>query len=87
MNIHTFGGQPITTQEARRRGLPIRSSKGTASPRTRDGATYPGGKHLRRALAKLAARRDWRETTIREVSRDWPGIAQMHANVPGSMKG
>ncbi len=30
---------------------------GPCSPRTREGATHPGGRHLRRALAKLAARR------------------------------
>lgn len=59
----------------------------TQPPRTRPGKAYPGGKHRRRAFAKLAMRKQMREEGIAVTSRDRPGIAAMHANIPGSMKG
>lgn len=46
MNVYDFGVRP--------RGY---KPKNTAhAPRTRAGKTYPGGKHMRRALASLASR-------------------------------
>lgn len=61
MNIHfaTVQGQPerISSREAKAIGLTLRSGKGTEKPRTRPGQTYPGGKHLRSALARLAIRK------------------------------
>ena len=43
-----------------RRLAPRKSNRAnnTKSPRTRDGQKFPGGKHLRRALAKLSLRKN-----------------------------
>jgi len=47
----------------------------THAPRTRDGASFPGGKFLRRAHARLAARRKAHADTKKSPGRQ-----------PGSMK-
>jgi hypothetical protein len=56
-----------------KRGLNPRKknrANNTESPRTRDGQTYPGGKVLRRALARLARRK---------------GAVKSGQRIPGSM--
>lgn len=49
----------------------------TKPPRTRPGQAYPGGKKMRKAMAKLAARKS-----------AWPkvGANKMEQREPGSMK-
>jgi hypothetical protein len=42
-------------REKRKRGHDKNKSP---APRTRDGKAFPGGRHLRRALAKLSARQN-----------------------------
>lgn len=62
--------------------------KKNASPKTRVGQTYPGGKSMRRALKALAARTKdalaTRETISRRVSKSLPPEAY---TMPGSMRG
>lgn len=52
MNIHFIAGTRVPTP----RGHKV-SKEGTQPPRTRPGATYPGGKSLRKRLGRLAARK------------------------------
>ena len=81
MNIHYYMGSVRTAKQAREIGLSIGSSKGTQPPRTREGKTYPGGKSLRRAYAKLAARKADRERTLAGNNKLVPGSFAE----PGSM--
>jgi hypothetical protein len=58
-----FRGEPYTGERDltdNRRLNPRKSNRSkTAKPaRTRAGASFPGGKHLRRALARLSARQN-----------------------------
>lgn len=62
MNIHFIMGDKVPAHQARARGLSIRSGKGTQPARTRSGQTYPGGKALRRAYAKLQNRVEGTQT-------------------------
>lgn len=81
MNIHYYMGSMRTAKQAREIGLSVGSSKGTEPPRTRQGQTYPGGKALRRAYAKLAMRKKDREATMAGNNKLVPGAFK----VPGSM--
>ena len=75
MNVHYYAGKHITTEDAKRRGL---VTKGQTQPaRTRDGKIYPGGRELRRRLARLAARKN-----ARPVPKELPQSAYQ---MPGSM--
>ena len=87
MNIHFIGPERVDTATYRRRnGERGPTAKGTKPPRTRDGQTYPGGKHLRSATKTLYARRDARDKTVsggrKSKSIDYATAFQ----VPGSMK-
>lgn len=72
MNIHFMAGTKVPTPRGHKP-----SKAGTQPPRTREGQTYPGGKHLRRSLAKLAQRKTG-HTNSRFPQRE---------TLPGSMKG
>lgn len=59
-------------------------------PRTRPGATYPGGKHMRKALAKLAMRRQRYGTNIsrgHERGDSYYAPGSPARQLPGSMNG
>jgi len=92
MNIHFIMGEKVTAQQARARGLSIRSSKGTQPARTRSGQSYPGGKGLRRAYAELHRRVDGVQPGSckrpdRISSRDdTPPWGSFGFSKPGSMK-
>lgn len=81
MNIHYYMGSMRTAKQAREIGLSVGSAKGTEAPRTRSGQTYPGGKALRRAFAKLRARKADRDETLAGNNQLNPGAFKM----PGSM--
>ena len=72
MNIHYMAGQKMPTPRGHKP-----SKAGTQPPRTRSGKTYPGGRPLRRKLAKLALRKD------QHLLNRWPD----RETAPGSMKG
>lgn len=52
MNIHFIAGVKVPTPRGHRP-----SKAGTQPPRTREGQTYPGGREMRRSLARLAQRK------------------------------
>ncbi len=69
-------GKPFTGERDltdNRRLNPRKSNRNkTAKPsRTRPGQSFPGGKHLRRALARLSARQNAFDT--KDASRTKPG--------------
>lgn len=59
-------------------------------PRTRPGKEYPGGKHMRRALAKLAVRNTRRGVNIargHEKGSDFYKVGSHARQIAGSMQG
>lgn len=75
--MNTWDGfGPLTV---RPRGYKAKNN--TKTPRTRDGATYPGGRHLRKAMARLSARVADYERTISSTKKGASGYSK-----PGSMK-
>ncbi len=72
MNIHFIAGVKVPTPRGHKP-----SKAGTQPPRTREGQTYPGGKRLRSAYAKLALRKQ------QHLLNRWPD----RETNPGSMKG
>lgn len=59
------------------------------SPRTRPGKEYPGGKHMRRALAKLAMRntRSTQPGRVHERGESFYAIGSPARQRAGSMQG
>jgi hypothetical protein len=88
MNIHFIGPDRVDTASYRRRkGERGPTAKGTKPPRTRPGQTYPGGKHMRRALKELSRRQSAREATVSGTRRGGKSLDYNLAfQMPGSMK-
>jgi hypothetical protein len=55
-------------------------------PRQREGKSYPGGKRLRKAHERLAARRQACEGTRVELRRRPKSVPESAYRMPGSMK-
>ncbi len=53
--------------------------------RTRPGATYPGGKHLRKARAKLSARQKEYEASLTSALRRNPTLGPGFFTKPGKL--
>lgn len=67
-----------------------KSNNTAAPPRTRPGQKYPGGKHMRRALARLEMRRKrYGENISRghEKGNAFYAPGSPSRQMPGSMKG
>jgi hypothetical protein len=89
MNVHyvVAGGKirRINSGEARAIGLTVGNNT-AAPPRTREGQTYPGGRHRRRALARLAARKAGYQRDLDYRKQVSPATV-LGLHEPGSMRG
>lgn len=77
MNIHFIAGQRVDTKTAYRTLGQTKANNTAKPPLTREGKTYPGGRSLRRRLAKLAVR-----SVMETDRRGTEGYTK-----PGSMRG
>lgn len=90
MNIHysIVDGviAPIATGLYRQRtGERRATNKGTKTPNTRPGKSFPGGKQLRRAFTELHRRRKAQQATISSMGKG-KSINPLAFQQPGSMK-
>lgn len=58
MTRRMYQGKPAGEPDATKKYPPKKRNKTSEPARTRSGATYPGGRSLRRAFRKLAARKN-----------------------------
>lgn len=63
-----------------------KNNKGTEPARSRPGSSYPGGKHLRKASARLAARRQGCEEIREQLRKRAKSVPESAFTMPGSMK-
>ncbi len=62
-------------------------NQSTMPPKTRPGATYPGGKFLRKAQAKLSARQAGCKDMRANLGKGAKALPETCYTMPGSMKG